>query len=110
MKWLAVGLMVLVAAGCGTGEGTSGGDGVAAHPGEQTYLRFCFSCHAAGIAGAPRTGDPEAWSRRLEQGRDALLQATIDGVPPSMPARGLCRQCTDAELAEAIDFMIERSQ
>jgi cytochrome c5 len=108
MKWLAVWLMGVIVAGCGAGDGSSRGDAVAAHPGEQTYIRFCFSCHAAGIAGAPRTGDPDAWARRLERGEEALLQTTIDGIPPGMPARGLCRQCTDEELADAIDFMLPR--
>jgi cytochrome c5 len=109
MKWLAVCLMGVIVAGCGAGDVSSRSDTAAAHPGEQTYIRFCFSCHAAGIAGAPRTGDAQAWAARLEQGEHVLLQTTIDGIPPGMPARGLCRQCSDEELADAIDFMIQRS-
>jgi cytochrome c5 len=104
-----LGLSFLLA-GCG-GEpaGTGAADGAAAHPGEQTYTRFCFSCHAAGIAGAPRVGDQNAWVGRLERGRDALVTATIEGIPPGMPPRGLCARCTDEELAAAVDYMISRS-
>jgi len=70
------------------------------------YNRFCFSCHAAGIAGAPKTGVSEAWAPRLAKGRAALLQATIQGVAPGMPPMGLCMQCTEGELAAAIDYML----
>jgi cytochrome c5 len=73
------------------------------------YNRYCFSCHAAGVAGAPRVGDAQAWAQRSEQGHEALLRATIDGMPPGMPPRGLCSGCTDEELSTAIDYMIERS-
>lgn len=102
--WKFVGLVALVA-GCGAGPGDE-----AAHPGEQVYTRFCFSCHAAGIAGAPRVGDVDGWAVRLEKGREALLQATVDGVPPGMPPKGLCSQCSEDELAAALDYMIEQSQ
>ncbi len=103
----------LALAGCGGSE--SGGDaGQAAeappHPGEQTYNRYCFSCHAAGVAGAPKVGDPESWAPRVAKGSAVLLQTTIAGIPPGMPARGLCSSCSDDQLAEAIDFMILRSQ
>ena len=75
-------------------------------PGEVTYNRFCFSCHAAGIAGAPKTGLAEAWEARLAKGRAALLQSTIVGIAPGMPPKGLCAQCTEDELAAAIDYML----
>ena len=102
--WCLVVACVLLA-GCGE----SGEESQAAHAGEQTYTRFCFSCHAAGIAGAPRTGDPDAWAPRVAKGHEALLQATIEGVPPGMPPKGLCSQCSDEELAAAIDYMVGKS-
>lgn len=105
MKWLSLGAAAVLLAGCGGEDGT----GQPAHPGEQVYNRYCFSCHAAGIAGAPRVGDAGSWAQRVGKGREALLQATITGIPPGMPPRGLCSDCSDAELAAAIDYMIERS-
>lgn len=104
IRWLVMGLALLTA-GCGQQSG-----GEDAHPGEQVYVRYCFSCHAAGIAGAPRVGDAAAWTQRLEKGRAALLQSTIDGVAPGMPPKGLCGQCSEDELDAALDYMIERSQ
>ena len=32
--------------------------------GEAVYAAACSACHAAGIAGAPRTGDAAAWAPR----------------------------------------------
>lgn len=105
MRWLSLLAVSVVLMGC---DGDSSRE--PAHPGQQVYTRYCFSCHAAGVAGAPQTGNPGSWAGRLDKGRDALVQSTIDGIPPGMPARGLCSSCTDQELAEAVDFMIERSR
>lgn len=112
MRWLSV-LGVVLLAGCGGDSepaGTASQTAAAAHPGEQTYNRSCFSCHAAGVAGAPKVGDAEAWAPRVAKGREALLAATINGLPPGMPARGLCSSCSDEELKQAIDYMVSNSQ
>ena len=87
--------------------GCAEGDGGAAHPGESVYNRSCFSCHAGGVAGAPMPGDAEAWAPRIAKGRAALLRTTKEGIPPGMPAMGLCNQCTDEQLDAAIDFMLQ---
>ncbi len=109
-RWKAVScLFPFLAVACSEGgPGGAGGDVAPAppHPGEAVYQRFCFSCHAAGVAGAPKTGDAEAWAPRLAKGRDQLLQSTIEGMPPGMPERGLCFDCSDQELADAIDYML----
>ncbi|MDA1073379.1 MAG: c-type cytochrome [Proteobacteria bacterium] len=74
--------------------------------GEETYNRYCFSCHAAGLAGAPKTGIADMWAPRLAKGREVLLATTIEGIAPGMPPRGLCQECTDAQLNDAIGFML----
>lgn len=81
-----------------------------AHPGEKIYKQACFSCHAAGLSGAPKLGDVENWAPRIAQGDDVLLARTIEGIPPAMPPRGLCMSCSDEELAQAIDYMVEQSR
>lgn len=108
---IALGLMMGLAA-CGPVEDrTAASGGVPEHlVGETTYQRFCFSCHASGAAGAPRVGDVAAWSARIAKGNDVLLNTTIVGIPPGMPPRGMCLQCTDADLAAAITYMVENSR
>jgi len=78
--------------------------------GEAVYHRYCFSCHAAGVAGAPKTGDEKAWALRLEKGPEQLLRSTVEGMTPGMPQRGLCFDCSDEELTAAIDYMLENSR
>ena len=85
--------------GCDRGESSE-------HPGKQTYERYCYTCHAAGLAGAPALDDSEAWAPRLGRGREALLKSVVDGMPPGMPAKGLCNTCTEDELLESVDYMI----
>ena len=103
MSLKAFGLLLLVGlAGCA--EPGSPGSG---HPGKTTYQRYCFSCHASGVAGAPRSGDVEAWASRAVKGKAALLRTTIAGIPPGMPPKGLCAACTDEQLEAAIDYMID---
>lgn len=85
---------------CDRGETTE-------HPGKRTYERYCFSCHAAGVADAPMFGDRASWGTRLEKGEDALLQSVIDGMPPGMPVMGLCYACSEEQLRDSIDYMLE---
>lgn len=119
MKELALakrlGGLLLVAAGflvacSGEGEGPAAttAEAAPAVAGELTYRRFCFSCHASGAAGAPRVGQASAWQDRVAEGMDAMLRHTIEGMP-GMPPRGMCRQCSDDELRDAISYMVERS-
>ena len=98
--------LLLVLQGCGGAEGPEGAENLAA--GELVYRRNCYSCHASGAAGAPRLGDSRAWAARSAQGWDTLMRHTIEGVR-SMPARGLCRQCSDDDLALSLGYMLQRS-
>ena len=98
VQWIAIALVGLLAA-CDQGESE--------HPGKQTYERYCYTCHASGLAGAPPLDDGEAWAPRLARGRDALLESVVQGMPPGMPPKGLCYTCTDDKLRESIDYMIE---
>ena len=76
------------------------------HPGKAVYLRYCFSCHQAGIAGAPRLGEPEEWAERTAQGASAMLANVKAGMAPGMPPRGACASCDDETLAAAVDYMV----
>ncbi len=68
------------------------------------YSMYCIACHGTGAAGAPKTGDKEAWAPRLEVGIDALVASAKKGKN-AMPPMGLCNDCSDAELKEIIEFM-----
>ena len=58
-----------------------------------------------GAAGAPRTGDAQVWSARIaEKGMDTLVANAINGIG-SMPPKGLCNQCTDAEIRDLVVYM-----
>ncbi|MEM7079728.1 MAG: c-type cytochrome [Pseudomonadota bacterium] len=129
VKWLSISLFLF---GCSADEPSSQGtDAVAepsaagedtaaavtdvaaapaAHPGKDIYDNYCFSCHTTGLSGAPRLGDVEAWAPRIAKGSELLLQSTIEGIPPAMPARGICFECDDEQLAAAVDYMVVESQ
>lgn len=77
--------------------------------GQQIYKDSCQACHATGAAGAPKTGDKEAWAPRIATGVDAMLDVAIKGKG-AMPPKGACMSCTDADLKAAIEYMVSQSQ
>jgi cytochrome c5 len=82
----------------------------ASSPGEATYNKICFSCHAQGIAGAPKFGDMAAWEARLNNGRDSNIANAINGFTGStgmMPARGGLPSLSDEEVTAAVDYMLQ---
>nr|WP_092389900.1 c-type cytochrome [Halopseudomonas salegens] len=88
----------------------AGNGGASGEPrsGEQVYQQFCTACHANGVLGAPVTGDADAWGERLANWNDSweeLTQSAVAGVPPGMPPRGTCGDCSDEELMESIKHM-----
>ena len=72
--------------------------------GEQTVKLQCVKCHEAGVNGAPKIGDREAWLPRMKQGVDALVRSAIRGHG-NMPARGGMAQLTDPEFRAAVLYM-----
>ena len=72
--------------------------------GEQVVQAQCVTCHEAGLNGAPRIGDREAWVPRLRQGVDALVRSAMHGHG-AMPARGGMAQLTDRQLREAVIYL-----
>jgi cytochrome c5 len=73
--------------------------------GAQIYDEVCDRCHKMGVDGAPELDDIAAWEPRLAKGRDTLLNHVHDGFK-EMPPRGDCEFCSDAQLAEALEYMI----
>jgi cytochrome c5 len=73
--------------------------------GKSTYDKACTVCHAAGVAGAPKAGDKDAWGPRLKQGVDALYQAALKGKG-AMPPKGGNTALSDADVKAAVDYMV----
>ena len=77
--------------------------------GKAVYDKACVACHATGVANAPKLGDKAAWSPRLAQGMDALLQSVIKGKG-AMPPKAGNPALSDAELRAGVDFMVSQSK
>ena len=75
--------------------------------GQKIYQASCQACHAAGVAGAPKLGDKEAWAPRIAKGNDALFSSVKNGLN-AMPPKGACMSCSDEELRSAIAYMISQ--
>lgn len=75
-----------------------------AEPNMEKYGKSCAVCHAAGVAGAPKTGDASAWEPRLAKGMDALMASVKNGLN-AMPPMGMCFDCSDEEYMELIKYM-----
>ncbi|MBX2809731.1 MAG: c-type cytochrome [Cellvibrionaceae bacterium] len=84
---------------------------VAAGPrsGEEVYTSKCIACHGSGAAGAPKLGDTAGWSARIGKGMETLYDNALNGFR-GMPAKGLCMDCSDEEIAATVDYMVENSQ
>jgi cytochrome c5 len=72
--------------------------------GQAVYTAVCAACHATGAAGAPKAGDAGAWSARIAQGYDTLVQHAVQGIR-AMPAKGGNPDLDDVEVARAVVYM-----
>lgn len=77
--------------------------------GEALYKQACTVCHAAGVAGAPKTGDKAAWAPRIAQGVDALTASAIKGKG-AMPPKGGAMAASDAEIKAAVQYLVDRAK
>lgn len=69
------------------------------------YKQMCFTCHAAGVAGAPKLGDKAAWGPRLAQGVDGLTASAIKGKG-AMPPKGGAMSASDADIKAVVAYMV----
>ena len=88
------------AASSGASEGQSEGQSV--------YSGVCQACHVAGVAGAPKLGDAEAWAPRIALGEDALVQSVLNGKG-AMPPKGGNPALSEAQIRAAIEYMISQT-
>ena len=74
-----------------------------------TYGNNCAHCHESGAAGAPVSGDFEAWKKRVSVGLHGLVASTRKGKG-MMPPKGGCVECSDQDLEEIIKFMLTKKR
>lgn len=78
--------------------------------GKKIFNQYCTSCHGVHPIieiNAPRIDDVTAWKIRKKLGMKKLLKETSTGVG-AMPARGGCFECSDKELKQAIQYMLDQ--
>jgi cytochrome c5 len=78
---------------------------VAKQDGKTVYEKACAMCHAAGVAGAPKSGDKAAWAARIAQGKETLYEHAIKGIR-GMPAKGGNPALADDEVKGAVDVLV----
>jgi cytochrome c5 len=71
--------------------------------GEEVFKAQCTTCHAAGVAGAPKFGDAAAWAPRLRSGLDTLVQSALKGKGAMPPQGG--GDFDDTEIARGVAYM-----
>jgi cytochrome c5 len=77
--------------------------------GEAVYKQACFSCHAAGVAGAPKFGNAGDWAPRIAQGADVLHQHALQGIR-AMPPKGGFMNLSDDQVKAAVDYMVSQAK
>lgn len=77
---------------------------LSADAGKALYERQCQACHAAGVLGAPKFGDKQAWSARIAQGKEVLYEHSAKGFK-QMPAQA-SGDVSEAEVHAAVDYMV----
>jgi cytochrome c5 len=76
--------------------------------GQAVYNAVCVACHGTGAAGAPKIGDAGAWSARIAQGYDTLVQHAVQGIR-AMPAKGGNPDLDNIEVARAVAYMANQA-
>ena len=77
--------------------------------GKTTYEAVCVACHAAGVAGAPKTGDKAVWVPRIAQGKDSLYASALKGKGV-MPAKGGNPGLADDAVKAAVDYLVSQAK
>lgn len=86
----------------------AGAGAAGSRTGEQMFQSACTGCHTAGTLSAPKIGSNGDWAPRIGKGLSGLLATATNGLR-SMPAKGGVADATEAELARAIVYMVNKS-
>ena len=94
---------------CGSQMADAGAASGEPRDGATVYSSGCAACHDSGAAGAPKTGDAGAWAARIDKGMDTLVKHAYEGFN-AMPAKGMCADCSEEEIAAAVEYIVDKSQ
>ncbi len=83
--------------------------GTGAKAGAAIYQKYCAGCHMGGGGGAPKFGDASQWASFLAPGMDKVYANAIKGID-GMPPKGNCDSCTDEQVKNAVDYMVDNSR
>lgn len=72
--------------------------------GEQVYKEVCLACHASGVAGAPKAGEPGGWDALVKEGQAAVTAHGWVGIR-GMPPKGGRANLSLEEFARATAWM-----
>jgi cytochrome c5 len=72
------------------------------------FNEICSTCHATGVAGAPKVGDKAAWAPRVGQGIDALTASAIKGKGAMPPKGG--SSASDADIKAVVTYMVSAAK
>lgn len=77
--------------------------------GEQVVAALCSGCHIAGVAGAPKTDDTEAWSQRLAAaGLDGLIASVVNGKGAMPPMAG-DPSLSESQIESSVKVMLDQA-
>ena len=74
--------------------------------GKEVYDTACTTCHAIALAGAPKFGDRVSWGERANEDLDRLVETVTNGLG-GMPPMGMCMDCSQEELTNAVQYMLD---
>ena len=74
--------------------------------GKEVYDTACTTCHAIALAGAPKFGDRVSWGERANEDLDHLVETVTNGLG-GMPPMGMCMDCSQEELTNAVQYMLD---
>jgi len=81
--------------------------------GPALYQAVCSTCHATGLAGAPKAGDKSLWGPRIAQGKATLYQHALQGFQGKtgvMPAKGGRTDLPDDLIKQGVDYLVSQAQ
>lgn len=76
--------------------------------GKTVYNKYCVGCHGTGAGGAPKFGDAQDWAPPIKLGLNNLYKNAIVGIG-GMPPKGTCATCTDKQIEDAVDYIVDNS-